>query len=477
MRPHEATVEIVRTTIERYDMFNPGDVVVVGCSGGVDSVCLLHILTIALNDFHLNCIAVYVDHSLRRHIAKERDLVRNLAVSLGATFETAEVDVAARIGATGESTQDAARNLRYDALESIRREFDARRIAVGHTKSDQAETVMLQILRGAGPKGLAGISPVYDRVVRPMIGLSRSQVESYCYEHKLDFVTDPSNNEDVYVRNRVRRHVLPLLRRVNPGVENHLARVADILGEEERWLETKVDHAIPSLISLENGDGGVIRVIDVSRLNSLPLGFRRRIVRRAVALVRGDEKGLEFSHVEAIINAAQLTRRPGRPATFEIGTFGGVRVMKEYGNLLFLSITTRLNRPPVKTRLINAPGEVILTELNLTLSADVCGATEDNRSVDDDERKVARFDRDLIAPPIKIRSRKPGDVIHMAGGRRKKVKDILIDAQVPSRLRETIPIITDNEGVLWVVGHAISDRASPGSDTMKILELTFRSNG
>lgn len=486
--------------IERFGMLAPGDRVVVGCSGGADSTCLLDVLARGLPHFALSLVAVYVDHGLRQETRAEAEAVAGLARACGAEYVYARVDVPGRVRETGESVQEAARLLRYRELEQVADETGAARIAVGHTRTDQAETVLLQLIRGTGPKGLAGIAPVHGRVIRPLLEVSREETRAYCLSRGLTFVDDPSNATGAYLRNRVRLELMPLLARYNPGVEEHLARLADIVREEEALLDALVDQAAARLLKpVEGGFCSGVQV-DGALLLSEPRAIGRRLIRRAHARVRGDERGLSFEHVEKILEGA--ARRAG---TSVIGCFGGVEVRSEYGRLLFLKpggepgggsgLDTTSGTPRHREgegrahaaqagenaweQELRVPGETRVEALGITVRTwfeseeDPGQGPRAAEGGNPEAREVsARLDWERLKRPLVVRSRRPGDRLQPAGlSGTKKVKDILIDAKVPRRLRESVPIIADGDGVVWVVGHTLAQRARPSPESAKIMRI------
>lgn len=529
----------VEKCIARFRMLLPGDRVVVGCSGGADSTCLLDVLARGLSQLGLSLVAVYVDHGLRRETRAEQEAVANLARACGAEYVSVKIDVPARVRATGESVQEAARYLRYRELERIADDVGAARIAVGHTRTDQAETVLLQLIRGTGPKGLAGIAPVYGRIVRPLLDVSRQEAREYCLSQGIPFVDDPSNATGIYLRNRVRLELLPLLARYNPGIEEHLARLADILREEEALLDALVDEAARRLFrpvyDLPDRPGGQLAAagpaaghdhvresvftaaggpagrpalgfpdagdpgrapgvqLDGTLLLREPRAVSRRLVRKAYALLRGDEKGLSYDHVERILAGAD--RRRG---TTVIGRFGGVEVRNEYGRLVFLkpdegrdggSGIEKLKRHPspgtartsgsLVLQKLPTPGKTRVEALGITVHTAWEDGGEDDEPIGGAEAPsksrdsmCARIDWERIKPPLVVRSRRPGDRLRPVGlSGTKKVKDILIDAKVPRRLRDRVPIIEDAEGIIWVVGHALAERARPSFNSRKIMRI------
>lgn len=468
----EQVLSRVEETVKRFGMLAPFERVVVGCSGGADSTCLLHVLAKGIPQLSLSLVAVYVDHGLRKGTENEQERVMRLARACGAEYLSTRVDVPGRVEATGESVQEAARILRYQALRRVADEVGATRIAVGHTLTDQAETVLLQMLRGTGPKGLAGIAPVKGEIVRPLLGVSRAQTEGYCALHGLEYVDDPSNESGVYLRNRVRKELLPVLAGLNPGVERHLAQLADILREEDALIEAMVVEESKKLFTPVEGEWMPGVRVSGSELLRAPRGLARRLVRRAHGTVRGDERGLGFDHVERILAAA--ARKEG---TRVIGRFGGVEVRNEYGELLFLPCDDMDGpdapvRPPVRQRLA-VPGETLVDGLDVTIRASLLRAKGEvpvDQCLPGPNR--AHLDWRRVSPPLVVRSRLPGDRLQPAGRTGvRKVKDILIDAKVPRRLREKVPIVEDGEGIVWVVGYALAERVKVREESEEILCL------
>lgn len=457
----------VKRCIERHAMFSPGERVAVGCSGGADSSCLLHVLAEGLREWSLSLVAVYVDHGLRDDTRAEREWVRRLAGRCGAEYVEMKVDVPARVAATGESVQEAARELRYEALRRAAAAQGARRIAVGHTLTDQAETVLMQALRGAGLRGLSGIAPVLGDIVRPLLWVSRAETESYCREHGLEYVDDPSNASDTYLRNRIRRRLFPLLAGINPAAERHLAQLAEIAREEDAVVAAEAERAARALFEVQEAEGAVAVRVDGKALTGLSRAIARRLVRRAYGMAAGDEKGLDFDHVEEV-----LERAPESRGSFTIGVFGGVAVRNEYGRVVFEP--SGANRAePQPERPVNVPGETVHAGLAVRLRAQVVdGPLSAVRVRFPPGPRRALLDWEKLAPPLAVRSRKEGDRLQPLGlSGTKKVKDILIDAKVPKSQREKVPVVADRRGVVWVVGYALAERVRAGEESRRILCL------
>lgn len=464
-------------------MFFPGQRVVVGCSGGADSSCLLHVLARGLPDLSLSLTAVYVDHGLRPDTRAEQEWVERLAGRCGAEYVLARVDVASRVRATGESVQEAARALRYGALRKVATTRGAPKIAVGHTRTDQAETVLMQALRGAGLRGLSGIAPVWEDVVRPLLWISRQEAREYCREHGLEFVEDPSNASDRYTRNRIRNHLFPLLQTLNPGAERHLAQLAEIAREEDAFIAREMERHAGWLLQVEEGgpagERGRTVTIDGQALAGLPLAIARRLVRRAYAIASGDEKGLDFDHVERV-----LERAAERRGSFVVIQAGGVVVRNEYGRLIFAfeaqlpGAGNPVERtweagPEAAGTPLAVPGVTELPRFGVRIRAALVEGPLARASAGAAPGPGrAYLDWEKLTLPLVVRPRKAGDrlaPLGLAGS--KKVKDILMDAKVPRRERERIPLVADAGGVVWVVGHALAERARAGDSSRTVLRL------
>ena len=227
----------VKATISRYEMFQPGDLVVVAVSGGPDSVCLLHILHTLRKELGINLLVAHYDHGLRPgEDASETRFVTSLAESMAVPFETERAK--SLLHRRTPSLEEAARNARYRFLEKVRREHDAQKIALAHQLNDQAETVLMRMLRGSGPSGLGGIPPCRDQViVRPLIEVSRKEVEAYIKARKVSYVVDSSNLQASFLRNRIRLELVPLLEQYQPRLAERLAETAEILRMEDEYLE------------------------------------------------------------------------------------------------------------------------------------------------------------------------------------------------------------------------------------------------
>lgn len=316
-------------TMARYRMSRPGERILVAVSGGPDSTALLHALWQSRKALGVELSVYHLNHSLR---GKEADAdaayVNRLAEQLGLSCITEKEEVGELAQKSRRSLQEAAREVRYDRLTRVAKEIGASRIAVAHTSDDQAETVLMRLLRGSGTTGLGGIPPVRGPIIRPLLEVWRAEVEAYCALHQLTPREDASNKKPIYLRNRIRHRLIPLLEKeYNPEIKAVLARMAVLLRDDETYLDEVTADAYEAALISDEEDGRVI--LSATVLLEEPLPLRRRVIRRAVERVRGDARKLGFWHVEESLELA-ATGRTGS----ELHLPNSVKVRKEYGNLI-----------------------------------------------------------------------------------------------------------------------------------------------
>jgi tRNA(Ile)-lysidine synthase len=400
----------VLETCRRRRLLGAGDRVLVALSGGPDSTALLSALC-ELREAGLvgSVAALHVDHGLRPGSGNDAMACAALCDRLPVAFRSVRVEV--RPG----NVQAEARRARYRALREEAEAGGATRIATGHTLSDQAETVILRLLRGAGARGLAGIPPRRGPLVRPLIDRSRSDVLAYLASRGLPFLEDPSNATPRFQRNRARMGAMPALRELAPQAERALARAADLLRADERALSARAALRV---------DGAEAEVAD---LLAEPLAVRRRAVRRMWRAAAGTSRGLEARHVDAVLRLLRRTA-PGR-----VTLGAGLEALVAYGRLEIRPRPTAAERPaPVE---LPGPGRHRLPDgrwLELVVDPDGPG--------------------DPVEWPLSWRTRLPGDRFRPAGGRGgKKLKAWLIDRKVPREERDRLRVLADASGrVLWI---------------------------
>ena len=463
----------VLRTIETHVLIPHRGRVMVAVSGGSDSVALVHLLRELATGgtFELTGLA-HFNHQLRGATADEDEkFCRELAatLSLPIDVESADVRVLARTRRT--SIEDAARHARYAFLERAAARARAERVAVGHTRDDQAETFVLRLLRGAGPRGLAGIYPCTGLIIRPLLDVGRHQLRDYLEELGIAFRDDETNRDLRIPRNRVRHELIPYLeRQLAPGIVNVLAREATIAREDAEWLDRAAREATRDVTSVR--DEAI--EIDAARLVALPLAIRRRVVHQTLAEAsRG--RFIGFDHVETVVRLAASmggvsgpVDLPGHSARRVGGTV--VLTPRRPGSEAGSSEANSFEYP------LSIPGEVQVAEVGMAISAQPAGPTERSsyRSLGTPGHWVA-IEASAVAGPLAVRSWKAGDRFRPLGlGGRKKLQDFFVDRKIARSRRGLVPVVVDVQGrIIWVVGLALAEdfRVTDRTQAMVILEV------
>jgi len=417
-------VERIAGNISRYNMFQPGARVGVAVSGGADSVCLLHALFELAPRWNLRLRVIHVEHGIRGEASRvDAQFVRELAEGLGLPFSCRAADAPALAEETRDNLEQTARRIRHEFYCELIAKDEVDRVATGHTRNDQAETVVYRILRGSGVSGVAGIRPVTsDGIVRPLLFLWRSELESWLRERQIRWREDQTNADPAYVRNRIRHQLLPLLRsEYNPSVDDVLARMATLAAEDEHFWDAHV--------------GDVPATFEVSRIADAPPALARRIVRKAIEKVKGDLRQVDFDHVEAIVNLAGSREGSGRLQ------IPGVDVLRSFDWIRFRVLTSRPEpRGGFSYRI--APPCVIEWPEGGSISFE----TRENDSSCD------RLEDGLCCPEevLELRNWEPGDRYRPAGwNHEQKIKQMFQDARIPIWLRRRWPVLTAGGRILW----------------------------
>jgi tRNA(Ile)-lysidine synthase len=441
----------VRETVTSLGLFVRGERAVVAVSGGADSMALLQVLHLLQPEWDLRLTVAHLDHGIRGDTADDLALVRAAAEGRGLPLVYGRVDVPARARAEGRNIEETARLARREFLEQAAREAGAAKIALGHTRNDVAETVLLHLLRGAGPRGLRGILPSSPPYVRPLIHVSRAETRALCQEQGIPFRDDPTNLDTGLRRNAIRLEVLPLLERHNPQVEKALARAAGLFAEAEEALAWAGDLAYAE-VSREGG-------LDLELLRSLPQSVQALVVRRAAA---GAGVVPEQGHVQAVLEGVAHGRG-------EVHFPGGLSARIGSGVLSF----SCAGDPHVPdTWDLPAEGETAIPDLGWAFRL---SREPRPRSLVSGDPHVAYLDPDRLVPPLFVRTPRAGDRLRPLGmDGTKKVRDLLMGRRVPRWERARWPLLCDGRGIAWVVGVRPSEDHRVAMETNDVLKVEAR---
>ena len=471
LEPRLPFVDRVRETIRRHAMLTGGETVVVAVSGGPDSTALIRAMVALGREMHSSLHVAHLNHGLRGGAAEDAAFVAALSQALGLAHHAESADARSLAAREGLSLEDAGRRLRYGFLTRIAKEVGASAIATGHTLDDQAETVLLRLLRGSGLDGLAGIPPVRQsegvRVVRPLLEVTRAEVLAYLKEIGAGWREDPTNQNRDILRNRIRLVLLPALEGYNPDVRRTLARVAGLLHDDAEALRSLAAAEIGEALS---GDSGSVRVSRTA-FARLPAALQRRALREAVQRVRGNLNGVRFVHIEG---ARQLVLAGEAGAWLPLP--GGVRVTRVSGGAEVAVRTP--TRVPSAYRL-PVPGDVVALDFGVHMSAETIPADRLPAQVSPREMapNTMTMDADVITGDLVVRGPKSGDRFAPwgMGGRTKLVADYLRDEGVPRYRRALTPVLTTGDDVIvWVVGMRASDVGRITSATKRAVRIVAR---
>ena len=449
----------VKTTVAKYSMFSEKDRVLIGLSGGPDSVCLLHALNTLKGEYKLSLHAVYIDHGLRPdEIPAEIEFCKKLCENLGVPFISKSIDVKSYAIDYGLNKQEAARELRYKAFDKTSMEINANRIALAHNADDQAETFFMRILRGAGQKGLTGIPPVRGKIIRPLIAIERKDIEEFLDSISQSFIVDSSNLKKDYFRNWLRLAVMPEFKKQNPTLVNTISRVCEIIREEDNYLELIVTKTLMKLIPKKTDKVIELFLVPLETMDRVIL---RRVLRRAIDVVKG-LRGIGFVHIEDIIELVKKGDSGDR-----IYLPKGIRVIKGYATL----ILTSEQPSQLGAYSLNVPEELALKESGILIKSSFADSAE----ISCDGKSKVMIDADRIKLPLVVRARKSGDLFYPFGfGKKKKLQDFFVDEKIPRDERDSIPIVVSGDNVVWIAGYRADERFKVTAETKKIALLEIK---
>jgi len=457
-------VEHFIKTIQKYSMLADGDHVVVGVSGGADSLCLLHLLHALKDRWHLRLTVAHLDHMLRgEESRKDAEFVRGIADGLGIPCVVEQRDVRAYKEKKNLSLQEAAREVRYAFFMDVLRKCDAHKIAIGHHADDQAETILMRLLRGASLRGLTGIPPVRDGIIiRPLIEVTRREIEEYLQEKNISYIRDTSGSEQHYLRNKIRHGLMPLLQKeYNPQIVKAFTSMAETLRADSDMLEDVVEQAVAGCLA--QGRGEMRCSLDLLKKYSPSL--RGRMFRTMISRLKGDTRALSFKHIDAVCRLAE-GQGPSRLVLLP----GGWCVRREYDSLIFTRRSRNKNAYCYSFDTI--PESMHIEELGRTIFFSIEDRLPDADALKKSGGDVALLDYGAVAMPLVVRNWLPGDRFYPLGlGGSKKLQDFFTDSKVPRRRRAGIPVLLFQDKIAWVCGCRIDERFKIGPATAKIIRV------
>jgi tRNA(Ile)-lysidine synthase len=455
---HEHVLKVCR---ER-SLVRQGDRILVAVSGGPDSTALLHILNDLKSMLGIELAVAHFHHGLRGETA-DRDalFVKNLSGDLELPFIMEYGDAPAYQKESGFSRQEAARVLRLQFLERARCSLGAGKIVLGHTKDDQVEELLMRLIRGVGPDSLTGMHMMRDgMVIRPLLRIPKVEILRFLEKRGLSFMEDESNRDVHYLRNRIRHQVLPLLRTINPALDEALHRLSLLAeGDDDYWTREQAN--LWASLSIYESDGLV--VLQRAGLRRQHTALASRLVRNAVCRLKGSLRSLTYAHVSAVLSAIQ-----GKRANMHLDLPAGVSVDVTYGEVAF-SLHEKFARFNL---VMEHPGTLVMKEIQSRLTLE--------QSPPPDRQGLglgpwqAVIDTEGVSWPLTVRTTTPGDRMETLGlGGTKKLKDLFMDRKIPRWKRPLLPILESCGSILWVAGVGLAEAAKVKPQTKQTLHIRY----
>lgn len=452
--------------IEQNELIERKDKVVIGISGGADSVCLFFVFLELQEKYELELFAVHVHHGIRGIEAdKDEKFVRELVEKENIQYFPIWKDVKKIAKEFGTTEEETGRMVRYEAFYEILKQVGGTKIAVAHNQNDCAETVLFQLFRGSGLKGMGGISPKREEIIRPLLAVGRKEIEQYLTKKGQSYCIDKTNLEQEYTRNKIRLSILPIAEQeVNEKTVEHIAKTAEFMRELECYIRKNVEIAFKKIVLEKNGQ----YFMELKAFQEEDIVIKKELIKFILIQLAKVAKDIEAKHIEKVFDLTkyQTGKRINLPYH--------IVVKREYEFLVFLIEKKEKKNEkqdfyyeliPNRTYRIEEKGLEVTLELEKMQLK--CQEIQQNTC-------VKWFDYDRINKSMCIRGRRPGDYlqINKEGGKR-KLKDYFIDKKIPREKRQTIPLLADGSHIIWILGDRISEKYKVTETTKNILKVSI----
>lgn len=456
--------EKVLSTINKYELIQKGDKIVVGLSGGPDSVCLLHILSRLKEEWDLEIYAAHLNHQIRGIEAqKDAFYISKLCEDMGITFFIKSINVPEYCEKNGVSIEEGARKLRYEMFYEIKNNTRANKIAIGHNLNDQAETILMRMMRGTGLQGLKGIEYIRDGVIiRPILDIERNDIEEYCKQNKLNPRIDKTNLESIYTRNKIRLELIPYMKdNFNSNIIESIVRMGNSLRSDNDYIETE---ALTKFKEVSNINVDSVE-LNLNSYVNLHKSIKVRVLRNAIKHILGDTNFIDQRHIDDIIeleNESKVDKVINLPR--------GIYVYRKKSSIILTNKEIVIEDIEFCYN-IPSNGFIKIKEIGTIIETQVISVDKYKRNKSDKSYKW--FDFNKIKGGIVVRNRRSGDKIKLSGGS-KKIKDLFIDMKIPKEDRYKIPVIADDQGVLSVGDFRNSENYKIDAETKEVLKVSFK---
>lgn len=468
-------IEKIREFCKQYQMLSPRDKVIVGVSGGADSVCLLHVLLELQQEYELSLFVVHINHGIRGKSAEEDEkYVVHLCEKYKLSYYIEHANVKELVKLEKISEEEAGRNIRYRIFEKVYKEQKAHKIAVAHNENDQAETILMNLVRGSGIRGMSGILPQRNEIIRPLLSVSRKEIEDYLLKRKIRYQTDETNFTEQYTRNKIRLRVLDYLaKEVNSNAVSHIAATSRMLREIEEYIKREGENVFLEIVTVEKGK----YFLRKDQFLEKDIVLQKQVIQKILYELSGQKKNIDSTHILSVIQlfekqVSKIIKLPYQ-----------MIAKREYEGVCLFSkgVTDKNTESPVRQEIIFYPlelGEDKEKEIYISARKMRFKFRLFKRNL---EKKVSIpknnctkwFDYDKISNTVVLRNRQPGDYFQNdIQGAHKKLKKYFIEEKIPQEQRHMQILLADGSHVLWIVGRRISEYYRVEESTTTILEVS-----
>lgn len=467
----------IREFINDNKMLCQGDGIVVGLSGGADSVCLLHILHALKEEYKLKIIAVHVNHMIRGDEAvRDQEFSGEIAASLGIPIEIFRVNIEEMAKELHITTEEAGRKYRYEIFKKVLMDNNYNKIAVAHNKNDVAETVVFNLIRGSGLKGISGISPVRDNVIRPLLVVLRTEIEEYLRRRNINFCVDSTNLSDSYDRNKIRNNIFPNMNVINSKSIEHIYSMAQNAREYYEYVYQIASELLESHLKSKIIKNTCAYSIEFELLKSVPLIIQREAILIIIEKITKSRKDISKKHIIDILGL--MESKSGKNLNMPYG----VEVVSDYGELLFYKKTKEEKTEEIFLDL-EVEEKIVIPLKNRVFSISKIASNDKekksqifqsfNKDIEKKEyTKYVDYDKMLVKPCIRVPNADDYIIINMQGNK-KKLSRLFIDMKITKIERETWPVIACGNEVVWAVGLRLGYNYKISDNTQNIIVLEY----
>ena len=470
--------------IQKYHMLTCGDRVIAGVSGGADSVCLFLMLLELREKIGFDLIAVHVHHGLRGEAAdQDQQFVEALCEQHRIPLEIFRVNLESIAKKRKQSLEEAGRMVRREAFDSVCKKYGGNKIALAHHQNDNAETMLWNLSRGTGLDGLGGIRPVNGKFIRPLLCMNRKEIEEYLAKRKQSYCIDETNAGTDYTRNKLRHLVLPILEeQVNSATVRHMNETMEQIWELQEYMQEQVEAAYQECVQ-EHFEKACWIQIQQKSFETFSELIKKMVIRKGMEQVGGKKRDLSHKHVDVMMEL--MNKQVGRTLDlpYEMHAkrnYEGIRLEKQRTYSFGEEKRAEIMQECMSE--LNIPGETILADRNLKLRCKILEKPK-NLSIKDIPQKIYTkwFDYGIIKSSLYIRTRQAGDnIVIDEKGHQKKLKSWFVDEKIPKEVRDSQLLLAENNEILWVLGHRMSQAYQVKQSTKWILQIeveTYKSDG